>query len=121
MEDIYKFKVSEEEFKKIEEGTKVVHLYVSDNKHKAFAEGNEIDFVCEIGDEKKIIGAMIESIMHFPTIVEAVESMGKERCGFKNSQPFEKVSDIFLSNETSYEPVEKYGIGAILFKIRNEN
>ena len=117
MENIYKFVVNEEEFERIEAGKKVVHLYVADNKHKAFDEGNEITFECQIENEKKEIEAIIESILYFPTIVEAVESLGKEECGFKNSQTLERTSDIFLAGEKSYEPVEKYGIGAIKFKI----
>ena len=120
MENIYKFSVGVEEFEKIKEKTKVVHLYVADNKHKALAEGNEISFECEIDGKKQILDAVVESILFFPTIVEAVESIGREKCGFKNSQTFEKVSDIFLADEKSYEPIEKYGVGAIKFEIKEK-
>jgi len=119
MEDIYSFLIKEDDFDKIIKGLKQVHLYINDNKHKTLNNGNEISFVVD-GDESKKIDAVIENILYFPTITEAIESFGKEKCGFKNSQTFDKASDIFLSNE-SYELIEKYGIGAILFKIKEKN
>lgn len=117
MNDIYSFKLSNDEFEKVSSGTKQVQLFVNDNKHKSLAVGNVISFVTEQNEEKKTIEAVIESILYFPSIVDAVEGLGKEKCGYKNSQTFEKASDMFLSNE-SYEVVEKYGIGAILFKVK---
>ena len=50
------------------------------------------------------------------TINEAVETIGKEPCGFRPSATYEKASDVFLTGE-SYETIEKYGIVAIIFKI----
>lgn len=119
MEDIYSFLLGEEEFEKIVSEKKVAHLFINSNKYKALAEGNVITFVYGEGEEKRTIEAVIDSILHFPTVTEAIESIGKEKCGFKNSQTFDKASDIFLSNE-SYEPVEKYGVGAILFSLKEK-
>ncbi len=113
MEDIYCFKLGEDEFERVKAGTKTAQLFISDAKHKALAVGNVINFVCE-GENQAKIDAVIESILYFPSVTDAVEAIGKEKCGFKASQTFEKASDLFLSNE-SYEPVEKYGIGAVLF------
>lgn len=120
MEDIYCFNLNLDEFEKVLAGTKVVQLFINDNKHKALANGNVINFVCEEGEEKKQADAVIESILYFPTVTEAIEGLGKEKCGFKPSQTFEKASDIFLSNE-SYEQIDKYGIGAILFNLKEKN
>lgn len=120
MEDIYNFIISEDEFAKVLDGLKIVHLYVNDKKHKALASGNVISFVCGEGETKKQADAVIENILYFPTVTDAVEGLGKEKCGFKSSQTFEKASDIFLTNE-SYEQIEKYGIGAILFKLNDKN
>lgn len=119
MEDIYSFLLGEDEFEKVIEGKKQAHLFININKYKTLAEGNQITFVCGDGEEKKTLEVVIDSILHFPTVVEAIESLGKEKCGFKNSQTFDKASDIFLSNE-SYEPVEKFGIGAILFNLKDK-
>ena len=119
MEDIYSFLISEEEYEKVIEEKKRVHLFINDNKHKKLGEGNVISFIVSENETKKSVDAVIESILYFPTVTDAVEGLGKEKCGFKNSQTFEKASDIFLSNE-SYEPVEKYGIGAILFSLKNK-
>ena len=49
--------------------------------------------------------------------MSAVETLGREKCGFGGSQAFEKASDKFLSGETSYEEVVKNGVMAIEFKI----
>ena len=119
MEDIYSFSLLEEDFEKVVEEKKQAHLFINNNKYKTLAEGNEITFYCGEGEDRKSVQAVILSVLHFPTITEAIESLGKEKCGFKNSQTFDKATDIFLSNE-SYEPVEKYGIGAILFDLKDK-
>ena len=119
MEDIYRFSISEEEFDKVISEKKQAHIFINSKKYKAFAEGNVITFFCSEGEEVRKVEVIIDSILHFPTVTEAIESIGKEKCGFKNSQTFDKASDIFLSNE-SYEPVEKYGVGAILFRLKDK-
>lgn len=119
MEDIYKFAISEEEFEKILTEKKQAHIFINSNKYKSFAEGNLITFVSGEDEDKRVVEVVIDSIFHFPTVTEAIESIGKEKCGFKNSQTFDKASDIFLSNE-SYELVEKYGVGAILFRLKDK-
>ena len=121
MENIYSFLLDEEEYEKVLADKKQVHLFVNSNKYKSLAVGNEIEFICEHEDRKDVIEAIIENILYFPTVIEAIESLGKEKCGYKNSQTFDKASDLFLSDEGSYEQIEKYGIGAILFKIIAKN
>ena len=117
MEDIYSFEVSDYEFEKMMAGVKVAHLFVNLPKYKTFAIGNEITFVMKTENEQKEIETIIENILYFSDITEAIESVGKEKCGFRPSQTFDKASDLFLSNE-SYEQIEKYGVGVILFKIQ---
>ena len=99
-------------------GSKSVHLFVNSSKYKSLAAGNEIGFVFGEGDNQQKAEAVIESILYFPSVVEAIEAVGKEKCGYKNSQSLDKASDLFLSGESSYEQIEKYGIGAILFKLK---
>ncbi len=113
MEDIYSFLVSEDEFERLQSGLKTVHLFINLPKYKALAEENVITFVSETEQKKQ--DAVIESLMFFPSVTDAFEHLGKEKCGYKASQTFEKASDIFLSNE-NYEHIEKYGVGAILIK-----
>jgi len=120
MEDIYKFDLSDEEYEKVVSGIKVVHLFVNLSKYKTLSAGNEISFITGEGESYKKIDAVIENILYFSTVTEAIEGLGKEKCGYKNSQTFDKASDIFLSNE-SYEQIEKYGIGAILFNLKEKN
>ena len=119
MEDIYKFELEGEDFEKVASGKKTAHLIINDNKHKNYAVGNLITFVKKQDDdsaEKVEIVVKIENLLYFGNILEAVETLGKETCGFKPSATFEKTSDIFLSSE-SYEDIEKFGIVAIIFKI----
>ncbi len=120
MEDIYSFNLSIDEFEKVEQGSKVVHLFVNLSKYKTLAVGNEISFVAGEGENFKQVEAVIENILYFPTVTEAIEGLGKEKCGYKNSQTFDKASDMFLSNE-SYEQIEKHGVGAILFNLKEKN
>ncbi len=128
MEDIYKFTISSDEFDRIESGKKTIHLVVNDPKRKVYTNGNQIDFfrkldgldeetlkLVEEGKTKSQIKAEIVNLLYFGDVREAVETLGKENCGFRPSETFEKSSDIFLSGE-SFEAIEKYGIVAIVFK-----
>lgn len=122
MEDIYKFVVDAETFEKILSGKKTVQLAINSPKRKAYAAGNQITFVknetanVEGASSKTSVNAVINNLLYFANIREAVETLGKEKCGFKPSATFEKASDIFLSSE-KYEQVEKNGLVAILFKV----
>ncbi|MBE5755716.1 MAG: hypothetical protein IJ310_05405 [Clostridia bacterium] len=118
MEDIYTFIVDGETFEKVVQGKKDVHLRINSPKHKVYAVGNRISFVKaqEEGEtEKQVQNADVESLLYFGNIMEAVETLGKERCGFKPSATFDKASDIFLAEE-SVESMEKYGLVALVFK-----
>ena len=55
------------------------------------------------------------NVSDFDNIKDAIESLGREACGFKPNAPVEKASDAFLANE-SFEDIEKNGIVAISFK-----
>ena len=119
MQDIYKFELSAEEFEKVVTEKKTIQLVINDPKHKSFAVGNQITFVKvkEEGEEEQLAQkAEIENLLYFSDVTEAVGTLGKEKCGFKPSATIEKASDIFLSNE-NFEPIEKYGIMAVLFKL----
>lgn len=121
MEDIYKFTLDNDTFEKVLAGTKTVQLVVNDSKHKNYAVGNLITFIREITEETgenatSSVNATIENLMYFSDIKEAVEILGKEKCGFKHSATVEKASDIFLSTE-SYEATQKNGLVALMFKI----
>lgn len=121
MEDIYKFVVDAEIFNKILEGKKVIQIEINTPQRKSYAPGNIITFVCAEQDEqaeKKQVNATIENLFYFSDIREAVESLGKEKCGFKPSQSFENASDKFLSQET-FEQVQKNGLVAIQFKLNS--
>ena len=116
MEDVFTIDVSEEAFEKILNGTKTIQLDINDRKRKNFAVGNIISFRYKTEEEAKEQKAVIENLLYFNNITEAVETLGKEKCGFKPSATFEKASDAFLSGE-SYEDIEKFGIVAIIFKL----
>lgn len=125
MEDIYKFVVDSETFDKILNGKKTVQIAINTPKRKSYAVGNKLTFVREESSENKeesevdkqnSVEAVIENLLYFADIREAVETLGKEKCGFKPSQSFEKASDIFLSKET-FESVQKNGLVAIVFKL----
>ena len=122
MEDIYKFVVDDETFEKILSGKKTVQIVINTPKRKSYATGNKLTFVSEVNQENgaeaqpKSVEVIIDNLLYFADIREAVETLGKEKCGFKPSQSFEKASDIFLSKET-YESVQKNGLVAIVFKL----
>ena len=122
MEDIYKFELDGEVFEKVVNGKKTVQLVINDKKHKDYAVGNQLTFVRKLEEGESAEGLVleqkveIENILHFTDVREAVETMGKEKCGFKPSATVEKASDIFLSNE-NFEVIEKYGIMAVIFKL----
>ena len=116
MEDIYTISVDEESFDKILSGKKTIQLEVNNKKHKVFAVGNQISFALKTEEKTKVQKAIIENLLYFNNITEAVETLGKEQCGFKPSATFEKASDVFLSGE-DYEDIEKFGIVAIIFKL----
>lgn len=120
MENIYSFEVEGDTIEKIISGTKSAHLFVNLQKYKPLSVGNEISFVAEVDENKQQVDAVIDNVLYFSNVTEAIESIGKEKCGFKPSQTFDKASDLFLSHE-SYEQIEKYGVGAILFSIKKKN
>lgn len=129
MEDIYKFVLDNETFEKVLSQKKTIQLAINTPKRKAYAVGNQITFTRETenvnleelpkdnkGEVQLSVTAVIENLFYFTDIREAVETLGKEKCGFKPSATFEKASDIFLQNE-AYEQVEKNGLVAIAFKL----
>ena len=116
MKDIYTIELDEYAFEKVVAEKKTVHLEINDNKHKVMAVGNQLTFVCKQEESAKEVKAVVESLLYFSTVTEAVETMGKESCGFRPSATYEKASDVFLTGET-YETIEKFGIVAIIFKI----
>lgn len=119
MEDIYTFTVDEEVFAKVVEGKKTIHLRINSPKNKVYAVGNKITFVKQLAEgetEKQVQNAEIENLLYFGNITEAVETLGKEKCGFKPSATFDKASDIFLAEE-SVESMEKYGLVALVYKL----
>ena len=116
MKDIYRIELSEDAFERVVSEKKTVHLEINDTKHKVMAVGNQLTFVCETEEGLKEVNVVIDNLLYFGTITEAIETLGKEPCGFKPSATYEKASDVFLTGE-SFETVEKYGIVAIIFKI----
>ena len=126
MEDIYKFELENDVFEKVLSGKKTIQLVVNDSKHKVYAVGNQITFVRKVdesvegdnenSDIQTTQVAVVENLLYFTDVKEAVETLGKEACGFKQSATFEKASDIFLANE-NFETIEKYGIMAVVFKL----
>ena len=131
MEDIYKFVVDNETYEKILAGKKIIQIALNTPPRKAYAIGNLITFVRDVkdiditslkkdakGEISMSVNATIENLFYFTDIREAVESLGKEKCGFKPSQSFERASDTFLSKET-YEQVAKNGLVAVQFKLND--
>lgn len=119
MEDIYRFELDSDMFEKLLSGKKTAQLAINEPKRKVYAVGNQITFVKKqegLEGEAEIKNASIENLLYFADVVEAVGTLGKEACGFKNSATIEKASDIFLSN-ASFEAIEKNGIVAIVFKV----
>lgn len=128
MVDIYTFEIHSLEFDRILSGKKNVQLVINDPKHKDYAVGNQLTFKRNLEtiseDDKKLLEkeklvvelkATVTNLLYFNDFIEAINTVGKERCGFKASVTIEKTSDLFLSAE-SYESVEKYGIMAVVFE-----
>ena len=128
MVDIYSFEIHSLEFDRILSGKKTVQLMVNEPKRKDYAVGNQITFKRNMetiseDDEKLLkkgklvveIQATVSNLLYFNDFIEAINTLGKESCGFKPSVAIEKTSDLFLA-EGSYEQVEKYGIVAIVFE-----
>lgn len=129
MVDIYTFEIHSEEFDRILSGKKNVQLVINDAKHKNYGVGNQITFKRDLNtlseEEQKLldknklpleIHAIVSNLLFFNDFIEAINTLGKEKCGFKPSVTIEKTSDLFLSAE-SFESVEKYGIMAIVFDV----
>ncbi len=121
MEDIYKFELEADIYEKLLSGKKTAQLVVNEPKRKVYAIGNQVTFVKKVeeGEDTEQTKAVIENLLYFANVVEAVETMGKESCGFRPSATIEKASDIFLSTE-SFESIEKNGIVALVFKLIEE-
>jgi ASC-1-like (ASCH) protein len=128
MVDIYSFEIHSAEFDRILSGKKTVQLMVNEPKRKDYAVGNQITFKRNMetiseDDEKLLkkgklvveIQATVSNLLYFNDFIEAINTLGKESCGFKPSVAIEKTSDLFLA-EGSYEQVEKYGIVALVFE-----
>ncbi len=115
MKDIYTIILDSDIFEKVVSGKKTIQLEINDNKHKVLAVGNQLTFVCDNNDEHKEVKAVIENLLYFGNIKEAVETLGKEPCGFRPSATYDKASDVFMVGE-DYENIEKYGIVAMVFK-----
>lgn len=129
MVDIYSFMLESDEFEKVLNGKKTVQLVINEPKRKVYAVGNKISFLknlegldeetlknIEDGKEKKMVEATIENLLYFADVKEAVETLGKETCGFRPSATFEKATDQFMSGD-SFESIDKNGIVAIIFKL----
>ena len=116
MKDIYTIELNEDAFERVVSGKKTVHLEINDKHHKILAVGNQLTFVCETEEFKKEQKAVIENLLYFGDVKEAIETIGKEACGFKSSFTYEKASDVFMLGE-EYEDIEKFGIVAMVFKI----
>ena len=116
MIDIFTIYLDEDDFEKVVAGKKTVHLEINDKNHKILTVGNQLTFVYKTDELKQEQKAVIENLLYFGDIKEAIETMGKEACGFRPSFTFEKASDIFMNGE-EYENIEKNGIVAIVFKI----
>lgn len=128
MVDIYTFEIHSLEFDRILTGKKNVQLVINDPKHKDYAVGNQITFKRNMEtiseDDQKLLKknklivelkAEVSNLLYFNDFIEAINTVGKERCGFRSSVTIEKTSDLFLSAE-SFESVEKYGIMAVVFE-----
>lgn len=128
MKDIYTFEIHSAEYDRILSGKKTVQLVVNEPKNKDYAIGNQITFKRNpetLSEEQQqlLVDEKLEmtrdmvvcKLFYFNDIIEAINTLGKEACGFKSSATIEKTSDVFLSAE-SYEAVEKYGIMAIVFE-----
>lgn len=116
MKDIFTIELDNDTFEKVVAGKKTIDLQICDNKRKVLAVGNQLTFICKTEDGQKEQKAVIDNLLYFNTIKEAVETLGKEPCGFKPSATYEKASDVFMNGE-SYENIEKFGIIAVVFKI----
>ena len=129
MVDIYSFEIHSLEFDRILSGKKTAQLVINDSKHKDYAVGNQITFKRNMEtiseedqkllDKNKLvleINATITSLLYFNDFIEAINTLGKESCGFKSSVTIEKTSDLFLASGASYEDVEKNGIVALVFE-----
>lgn len=129
MIDIYTFEIHSLEFERLLAGKKTAQLMLNDSKHKDYAVGNKITFKRNLEtiseDETKLLnknklvleaGASVTNLLYFNDFVEAINTLGKESCGFKSSVTIEKTSDLFLA-AGSYEDVEKYGIVALVFEL----
>ena len=115
MRDIFTIELNEDAFERVLSGKKTVHLEINDKHHKVLAVGNQLTFVFESEGERKEQKAVIENLLYFGDVKEAIETIGKEACGFKASFTYEKASDVFMLGE-EYEDIEKFGIVAMVFK-----
>ena len=133
MVDIYTFELHSLEFDRIISGKKTVQLLLNEPKLKDYSVGNQITFkrnmetltdeqseIYAKGELVVEIKATVSNLLYFNDFVEAINTLGKEACGFKASATIEKSSDLFLA-EGSYESVEKYGIVAVVFEIESFN
>ena len=128
MKDIYTFEIHSLEYDRLLSGKKTVQLVINEPKNKDYAVGNQITFKRNpetLTDEQKEQLAndklemeremVVNNLLYFNDFIEAINTLGKESCGFRPSVAIEKTSDLFLS-VGSYEAVEKYGILAIVFE-----
>lgn len=133
MVDIYSFEIDSLEFDRILTGKKTAQLLVNEPKRKDYAVGNQITFkrnIETLTDEQKEVNekgelivevqATISNLLYFNDFVEAINTLGKESCGFKASATIEKTSDLCLADD-SYESVEKYGVVAVVFDFQTES
>ena len=110
MVDIYTFEIHSLEFDRILSGKKNIQLVINDQKHKDYAVGNQITFkrnLETLTDEQKELlekeklcvelKATVSNLLYFNDFVEAINTLGKENCGFRPSVAIEKTSDLFLS------------------------
>ena len=77
MVDIYTIKLTEDAFERVVTGKKTVQLEINDKHHKVLAVGNQLTFVCETEEQKQEQKAVIENLLYFGDIKEAIERIGK--------------------------------------------
>lgn len=132
MVDIYTFEIHSLEFDRILSGKKTAQLMLNEAKRKNYTIGNQITFkrnldtlsdeqkeLLEKGELQVELKATISNLLYFGDFIEAINTLGKENCGFRPSVTIEKSSDLFLA-DGSYEDVEKYGIVAVIFELVQE-
>lgn len=137
MKDLYTFELDKRDFDNIKNGKKTIHLTIECQNERNFLVGNKITFILKNNEKQNSVSlfyakteeelkgfntnaefiiANIINLYYFPNVVEAVETLGNTKCGYKKNYTPEKVSDLFLKNE-KIDSLETYEIVAIEFEV----